>query len=103
MTTAKPEQSRTGAKPKPQTKRTTKKDQLIRMLSGKAGTDVAAVSKKLGWQSHTTRAALSGLRKAGYEIAAEKPEGGKPTRYRITAAPNPAGSRPKPKVPAHAG
>ncbi|MCZ0814024.1 MAG: DUF3489 domain-containing protein [Pseudomonadota bacterium] len=103
MTTASPNQSKTGAKSKSLIKRTTKKEQLIRMLSGKAGSDVAALSRKLGWQSHTTRAALSGLRKAGYEIAAEKSNAGKPTRYRITAAPDPADSKLKPKVSAHAG
>ena len=65
----------------------TKKAQLIRILTGKAGVDITAISEKLGWQPHTTRAALSGLRKVGYEIAAEKPDGGKPTRYRITFEP----------------
>ena len=67
--------------------RITKKAQLIRMLSSKAGTDVVAVGKKLGWQNHTTRAALTGLGKAGYMITAERREGDKPTRYRITEAP----------------
>ncbi|MDD9724614.1 DUF3489 domain-containing protein [Roseovarius sp. SK2] len=68
--------------------RTTKKAQLIRMLQSKTGSDIGAISKKLGWQSHTTRAALTGLRKAGFEIAATKSEDGKPTRYRITAEPD---------------
>jgi hypothetical protein len=63
------------------------KQQLIRMLSGKTGAEVATISDKLGWQQHTTRAALTHPRKAGYEIAAEKPADGKPARYRITAAP----------------
>lgn len=72
---------------KPATKRITKKAQLIRMLRAKTGADIAAVSRKLDWQNHTTRAALTGLRKAGYNIAAEKPGDGKPTRYRITAEP----------------
>ena len=67
--------------------RITKKAQLIRMLSSKSGTDVVAVSKKLGWQNHSTRAALTGLRRAGYMITTERRQGGKPTRYRITAAP----------------
>lgn len=67
--------------------RNTKKAQLIRMLQSKTGSDIAALSKKLGWQSHTTRSALTGLRKAGYEIAAAKSEDGKPTRYRITSEP----------------
>lgn len=67
--------------------RTTKKAQLIGMLQSRTGSDIAAISKKLGWQTHTTRAALTGLRKAGFEIAATKSENGKPTRYRITAEP----------------
>ena len=65
---------------------TTKKAQLIRLLKAKAGADIFALSKRLEWQPHTTRAALSGLRKAGYEIGIERPEG-KPPRYRITAEP----------------
>jgi predicted transcriptional regulator len=69
---------------------TTKKAQLIKMLSAKAGADIATISGKLGWQTHTTRAAITGLRKAGYEITVEKAEGGKPTRYRIIAEPPPA-------------
>ena len=63
----------------------TKKAQLIRMLARKAGADVPAISEKLGWLPHTTRAALTGLRKAGFEISAEKPADGKPLNYRITA------------------
>lgn len=55
------------------------------MLSTKAGADVEAISNKLGWQSHTTRAAITGLKKAGYAVSREK-EGGKPMRYRIAAA-----------------
>ena len=65
----------------------TKKAQLIQMLTRKAGADVATISEKLGWQSHTTRAALTGLRKSGFEISAEKPGEGKPLSYRITAQP----------------
>ena len=73
---------------KPESGRTqTKKQQLIRMLNGKTGADVATISDKLGWQQHTTRAALTHLRKAGYEVAAEKPADGKPSRYRITGTP----------------
>jgi hypothetical protein len=70
--------------------RTTKKAQLIRTLSAKAGADIATISGKLGWQAHSTRAAITGLRKAGCEITVEKAEGGKPSRYRIIAEPPPA-------------
>jgi predicted ArsR family transcriptional regulator len=66
-----------------QTKPKTKKAQLIQLLTRKAGADVATISEKLGWLPHTTRAALTGLRKAGFEISAEKPGNGKPSCYRI--------------------
>lgn len=64
-----------------------KKARLIRMLSRKHGADVATISKEFGWLPHTTRAALSGLRKAGFDLASEKPGKGKPARYRIAAKP----------------
>ena len=70
-----------------QTKPKTKKAQLIQLLTRKAGADVATISEKLGWLPHTTRAALTGLRKAGFEISTEKPGKGKPQSYRITAQP----------------
>ena len=68
-------------------KRATKKDQLIRLLGTKSGSDIRSLSVKLGWQQHTTRAALSGLRKAGYEVACEKPATGGFAKYRILSAP----------------
>ena len=96
MKSAKLNPPKTTARVKSAAGQQTKKAQLIRMLTGKTGTEVAAVGKKLGWQHHTTRAALTGLRKAGYVIAAEKTADGKPTRYRITA-------EPKTNSPAQAG
>ena len=67
---------------------TTKKARLIQMLSRKAGADIVTISEKFGWLPHTTRAALSGLRKAGFELTSVKAENGKPSQYRITAAPS---------------
>ena len=64
---------------------TTKKAELIRMLSTKSGAEIRTISDKLGWQSHTTRAAITGVRKAGYQVTVEKSQNGKPTRYRIAA------------------
>ena len=64
-------------------KKLTKKDQLIRMLRTKSGADVATLSARLGWQPHTTRAAMTGLRKSGHEIIATKPDGGGFATYRI--------------------
>lgn len=67
-------------------KRSTKKAQLIKLLSAKSGADINTLSDKLGWQQHTTRAALSGLRKAGYEVIRATPANGGPAKYRILVA-----------------
>ncbi len=66
---------------------TTKKDQLIKLLGTKSGADIKSLSEKLGWQQHTTRAALSGLRKAGYEVVGEKLAKGGMSKFRILCAP----------------
>ena len=73
-------------KPK-RSSRATRKESLVRLLSRKAGADVPAICKSFGWQPHSARAAMTGLRKAGYEIASEMPAAGKPRRYRIVGAP----------------
>ncbi len=73
-------------------KKETRREQLMRMLRRKAGADVPAISAKMGWQAHSTRAALSGLRKAGFELEAAKPERGGPSRYRIVKEPESAAS-----------
>lgn len=69
----------------------TKKSRLVELLLGEGGASIETLSTTLGWQSHSTRAALTGLRKAGYVIerrAAEgEGEGGGASRYRITKAP----------------
>ena len=73
----------------------TKKSLLIKLLSRKSGIDLQTISAKLGWQPHTTRAALSELRKAGLDVTKETGGIGKPTRYRILPAStqNDAGAR----------
>lgn len=72
-------QATTVESPKP------KKEQLVDLLRAKAGVTVGQLSETLGWQPHTVRAALTGLRKAN--IAIEKMAGrdGGPTRYRVNA------------------
>lgn len=67
-------------------KRLTKKAQLIKLLSAKSGADIQTLGEKLGWQPHTTRAALSGLRRAGYQVIREEPAKGGPARYRTRSA-----------------
>jgi len=66
--------------------RATKGDQLVRLLKARSGRDIAALSAELGWQPHTTRAALSRLRKAGYTIGKLPPGKHGRTRYRISSA-----------------
>jgi len=61
----------------------TKKDQFIDLLRSKAGSDVKALSDALGWQPHTVRAALTGLRKAGVTVEKLPAREGELTRYRI--------------------
>jgi hypothetical protein len=65
--------------------RETKRAQLIGMLKAPKGADIAQISQKLGWQRHTTRAALTGLRKAGFTIDRSTSNGGGGSVYHITA------------------
>jgi len=46
----------------------TKQAKLVSMLPCKAGVALAKASGALGWQRHTTSAAMTGLRKQGYTI-----------------------------------
>jgi hypothetical protein len=61
----------------------TKKDRLVRLLKAGAGRDIATLSRELGWQPHTTRAALTRLRRAGYAIEKLPPQDNGGSRYRI--------------------
>jgi len=84
--------------------RGTKKEQLVRMLSAKSGADIPTISQKMGWQPHTTRAALSGLRKAGHELIRAPGTNGRPARYRIGASLRPTMTGTDvAAAPAHAG
>lgn len=70
---SKPGQAR-GATPAGASKLGTKskQDQLIALLSKPNGTRISIIIERLGWQAHTVRAAVSGLRKRGFEIATSK-------------------------------
>ncbi len=56
---------------------------LVKQLSRSAGATTDHLVGVLGWQPHTIRAALTGLRKRGYEVAREKNRKGE-TVYRVT-------------------
>jgi predicted ArsR family transcriptional regulator len=67
--------------------RTTKRNRLVRLLKASAGREIATLSRELGWQPHTTRAALTRLRKAGYAIERLQSENNGGSRYRIAGEP----------------
>ena len=58
---------------------------LIGLLNRKNGATLDDIIKATGWQRHSSRAALSGLRKAGFTIDSEATDKGR--RYNITAEP----------------
>ncbi|MEL6825507.1 MAG: DUF3489 domain-containing protein [Pseudomonadota bacterium] len=47
------------------------------------GRTLKALSKSLGWQPHTVRAAMTRLRQRGYEIERVPDEGAKSTVFRL--------------------
>ncbi len=65
----------------------TKKAQLISLLQRRSGSDVKTLSAALNWQPHTTRAAVSGLRKEGFLISKETAKAGGAPRYYIRPHP----------------
>lgn len=66
------------AKPKPN-----RSDQLRKMLKRKSGATLVQMQTAFGWQTHTARAAVSGLRKGG-EIV-ERSDGPTGSVYRIVS------------------
>jgi hypothetical protein len=55
---------------------------LVDLLTKPEGATLAAMSDATGWLAHTTRAALTGLRKRGFAIAHEPADDGRAI-YRI--------------------
>jgi hypothetical protein len=62
-----------------------KLDRVIRMLSAAAGATMADLMSATGWLEHSTRAALTGLRRRGYELRLTRGERGGASVYRIAA------------------
>src|ERR1700687_1597287 len=67
----------------------TKQALVIAMLCAKGGATLNALVEATGWLPHTTRAALTGLRKRGFSIARTREEGAD-SIYRIVPAPDAA-------------
>lgn len=61
----------------------TKKARLIVLLKTRNGARTPTICKSLGWQKHTVRAALSGLRKEGHLVVTSKSARDGVTVYRI--------------------
>ena len=49
--------------------------QVVNMLERRGGAPLAELAEHTGWLPHTTRAALTGLRKKGHVIGKESREG----------------------------
>jgi uncharacterized protein DUF3489 len=72
---------------------------VIDMLAARGGATIDALVKATDWLPHTTRAALTGLRKRGYRIEKERGKDGK-TAYRIVAGGSPGKAAVKKKAKA---
>ncbi len=59
----------------------TKIGQVLALLSRDDGATLAELVAATGWQPHTTRAALTGLRKKGHPVTSDKV--GAARRYRV--------------------
>lgn len=57
---------------------------VLQMLQRLEGATIAQIATTTGWLPHTTRAALTGLKKKGHEITSEKAEG-QDRVYRVVA------------------
>ncbi len=66
------------------TRNTTGTAQLRKLLGRKNGATIAQMQTAFGWQPHTARAALSGLRKRGETV--ERSDTVKGALYRIVSA-----------------
>ena len=64
----------------------TKKSQLIELLSGGKAICLDKLSSALGWQRHTTSAAMTRLKQEGHNLVSERTDG-KARAYRIDADP----------------
>jgi hypothetical protein len=69
---------------KPPFRAGTKQALLHDLLTREGGASLEELVTATGWLPHTTRAALTGLRKRGFVVDKAKVEGA--TRYRIEAA-----------------
>ena len=65
--------------------RPSKKASILALLQRPQGAAISDLTEATGWQVHSVRAALTGLRKDGKELLRVKDQGGV-THYRLAAA-----------------
>ena len=65
---------------------------MIDLLRRADGAAIVDLTQATGWLAHTTRAAISGLRKRGYAVTRERSDAGESV-YRISGAPPGSGDR----------
>ncbi len=67
-----------------QAKAASKSSLVLQMLQRTEGATIAQIVAATGWLPHTTRAALTGLKKKGHQVTSEKAEGEERV-YRVVA------------------
>jgi len=70
-----PADAAAAAQPSP-APRITKLGMVLELLRRPEGCSLDELITATGWQPHTTRAALTGLRKKGHQLTSEKADGG---------------------------
>lgn len=79
LSSASPTEPASGTRPKPGSKL----GMVLSLLKKQQGASLAKLVEVTGWLTHTTRAALTGLRKRGFAVVSEKGAGGGASVYRI--------------------
>lgn len=74
----------TAAVPKPATKPESKSAKVIALLQREEGATLSEMVAETGWLPHTTRAAMTGLKRKGHTITSIKTDGVR--RYHANAA-----------------
>jgi hypothetical protein len=77
-------QENRSAKQEGAAKRPGKVDQILALVKRPEGANIEELTAVTGWQAHSVRAALSGLRKRDIAVGSERQDG--VTRYRVAAA-----------------
>ena len=77
------------SKSSPAPRQPSKSASVLKLLGRAKGATIAEIAEPTGWQPHSTRAYLSGLRKKGHQVIREERRSGE-TSYRIGVAAIPA-------------